>query len=111
MHDDIDDPVSVKDIRPLDTVDDAGNLMATRHRGDVHSKGFWHRYVHIWVVDLTKGSVMMQHRAPGKKPFGRMWNCCTGHISEADSSWKTASRLLQHELKLVYPETDLEFMF
>jgi len=96
----------------VDTLDDAGNLMSTtRHCGDVHSKGFWHRYVHVWVLDLSRGAVMMQHRAPTKVPFGSMWSCCTGHIGEAESSGAAASRALLEELKMTYLETQLEFMF
>lgn len=106
-----DEPFEKKAGQKLDTLTDDGGLMAARLRGDVHAKGYWHRYVHVWVLDVDVGNVMMQQRAPAKKIFGGMWSCCTGHIEAAASSSGTAALCLQEELKLAAAETDLEFLF
>jgi len=95
----------------VDTLDDAGNVMGRRQAGDVHVKGFWHRYVHVWVLDLENRAVMLQLRAPGKKPYGSMWSCCTGLVGEAEPAQCAAARALQEELKLSHPEEELVFLF
>jgi len=104
-------PIAKKDTQKLDTLDDAGNFMQVRLRGAVHEKGFWHRYVHIWILDLPSASVMMQHRAASKKIFGNMWNCCTGHVLEGEPSLLNAVKAIEEDFKIPYAETDFTFLF
>mmetsp|Transcript_139609 Transcript_139609/g.348160 ORF Transcript_139609/g.348160 Transcript_139609/m.348160 type:complete len:430 (+) Transcript_139609:147-1436(+) len=104
-------PKAKKDTQKLDTLDDSGNFMQTRLRGTVHQKGFWHRYVHIYILDLPNASVMMQHRAASKKIFGNMWNCCTGHVLEGEPSLLNAAKAIEEDFKISYAETDFAFLF
>jgi len=92
-------------------MDDAGNYQAVRLRGDAHKKGFWHRYVHVWVVDVPGERLMMQHRAATKKLFGDLWTCCTGHVSVGEPSLLHAQRAIESDFKRSYPERLFEFMF
>ena len=59
-----------KDHQVLDSLDAEGTCIGTRTRGEVTEKGFWHRYVHVWVLNLPDRAVLMQLRAPQKKRFG-----------------------------------------
>ncbi|CAE7947571.1 eml4 [Symbiodinium sp. KB8] len=53
-----------KDHQILDTLDAEGSCFGTRTRGAVTEKGLWHRYVHVWVLNLPDSAVLMQLRAP-----------------------------------------------
>lgn len=108
---DDDKPTAKKHTQKLDTLDDDGNFMQTRLRGTVHEKGFWHRHVHIWVLDMPNASVMMELRAASKQTFGGMWNCCTGHVLEGEPSLLNAQKAIEEDFKLSFPDDAFHFAF
>lgn len=53
-------------------------------RGDAHKNGCWHCSVHIWIVDTTSKSILLQKRSLNKDTFpGRVSG--TQHICLSQS--------------------------
>eukprot|EP00933_Yihiella_yeosuensis_P013262 TRINITY_DN12370_c1_g1_i1.p1 TRINITY_DN12370_c1_g1~~TRINITY_DN12370_c1_g1_i1.p1 ORF type:complete len:438 (+),score=68.23 TRINITY_DN12370_c1_g1_i1:60-1373(+) len=100
-----------KDDQILDTLDAEGTCIAHRSRGDVTEKGFWHRYVHVWVVLLSDSAVLMQKRSAAKKRFGGMWNCTSGFVMSGEPSLAAAKKHLKKETGMEVDEQSLEFAF
>eukprot|EP00441_Pelagodinium_beii_P046542 CAMPEP_0197622254 /NCGR_PEP_ID=MMETSP1338-20131121/2619_1 /TAXON_ID=43686 ORGANISM="Pelagodinium beii, Strain RCC1491" /NCGR_SAMPLE_ID=MMETSP1338 /ASSEMBLY_ACC=CAM_ASM_000754 /LENGTH=435 /DNA_ID=CAMNT_0043191953 /DNA_START=102 /DNA_END=1409 /DNA_ORIENTATION=- len=100
-----------KDHQILDTLDAEGNCIGTRTRGEVTDKGFWHRYVHVWVLNLPDSAVLMQLRAPEKKRFGGMWNCTSGFVMSGMPSLEACKKHLYSESGLKFEDHMYEFAF
>lgn len=80
-------------------------------RTEVHSKGLWHRTVHIWAFDEA-GNILFQQRSFQKENHpGLLDTSCAGHISAGDSSRESAVRELSEELGVHKSESDLEYLF
>jgi hypothetical protein len=59
------------------------NIFTTR--GQAHKNGCWHCSVHIWIVDTTSKSILLQKRSVNKDTFpGRV---STQHMSQADDCY------------------------
>ncbi|CAL1168832.1 unnamed protein product [Cladocopium goreaui] len=100
-----------KDHQVLDTLDAEGSCIFTRTRGAVTEKGLWHRYVHVWVLNLPDSAVLMQLRAPEKKRFGGMWNCTSGFVMSGMPSLEACKHHLDTESGLRYEDHMYEFVF
>ena len=85
----------------LDVLDENGNLTGEkRTRSEVHSKGLWHKAVHIWVVN-DNGELILQKRSHEKITNPDMWTTSTsGHLSAGDSSLVGAIGELNEEIGL-----------
>ncbi len=82
-----------------------------RGRTEVHSKGLWHRTVHIWAFDKND-RILFQLRAKVKENNpGLLDTSCAGHISAGDTSRNAAVRELREELGVCKSEKDLEYLF
>lgn len=80
-------------------------------RNEVHTKGLWHRTVHIWAFD-GKGRVLFQVRAKVKESNPNLLDTsCAGHISAGDDSRNAAVRELREELGIHKKPEDLEYLF
>ena len=80
-------------------------------RAEVHSRGLWHRTVHVWAFD-RQGRVLFQLRAKVKENNpGLLDTSCAGHISAGDTSQNAALRELREELGVVKGPEDLEYLF
>lgn len=78
--------------RPIST-----NSYATR--GYVHKNGIWHCTVHIWIVDPSSSTVLLQKRSMTKDTFpGRLDISSAGHVEAGTSLTKTAQLELAEEL-------------
>ncbi|CAE8701846.1 unnamed protein product [Polarella glacialis] len=82
--------VEKKDHQMLDALDAEGNCIYSRTRGEVREKGFWHRYVHVWILNLPDSCALMQKRSACKKRFGGMWNCTSGFVMQGEPSLMAA---------------------
>lgn len=82
-----------------------------RGRTEVHSKGLWHRTVHIWAFD-KEDRILFQLRACVKENNpGLLDTSCAGHISAGDTSRNAAVRELKEELGVTKSPEDLEYLF
>ncbi|CAE7247748.1 NUDT3 [Symbiodinium natans] len=100
-----------KDHQVLDTLDAEGSCFGTRTRGAVTEKGLWHRYVHVWVLNLPDSAVLMQLRAPEKKRFGGMWNCTSGFVMSGMPSLEACKKHLDAESGMKFEDHKYEFVF
>lgn len=100
-----------KDHEILDTLDTEGTCVFTRSRGAVAEKGLWHRYVHVWMLNLPDSSLLMQLRAPEKKRFAGMWSCTTGFVMSGLPSLEASKLHLDRECGLRYEDHMYEFVF
>ncbi len=96
----------------FDVLDENGNLTGEkRTRSEVHSKGLWHKAVHIWVVN-DKGELILQKRSHEKITNPDMWTTSTsGNLSVGDTPIAGAIRELNEEIGLQVSELDLEYLF
>lgn len=70
-------------------------------RKQVHSLGFWHRAVHIWLFDLDSRRVLVQQRANCKDSNAGLFDVsCAGHLCSGENSNAAALSELHEELGL-----------
>ncbi len=80
-------------------------------RNTVHSKGLWHRSVHVWIRN-SKGELLLQKRSANKQTFPGLWDIsAAGHVSAGDSSRNAAIREVSEELGISIEENALKFLF
>ena len=85
-------------------------------RAAVHKDGDWHRSVHIWLVDFSKGTIALQKRSPNKDTFPNRFDIsAAGHVEAGVlNSRETAVRELAEELgidDIQNPNEELKFAF
>lgn len=80
-------------------------------RTTAHSKGLWHRTVHIWIRN-SRGDVLLQQRSSKKETFpGLLDISAAGHITAGDTSITAAVREVREELGISINSNDLKFIF
>jgi isopentenyl-diphosphate Delta-isomerase len=80
-------------------------------RKEVHSKGLWHKAVHVWILN-DKNELLIQKRSAQKQSHSNMWDISiAGHIEAGDDSIVTAKREAKEELGLELDKTDLKYLF
>lgn len=96
----------------IDILNEFGEpLNYSASRTEVHSKGLWHRTVHIWVFDYN-GNVLFQKRSLKKENHpGLLDTSCAGHISAGDDSRNAGIRELSEELNVFKKREDLKYLF
>eukprot|EP00405_Crypthecodinium_cohnii_P016880 CAMPEP_0206458886 /NCGR_PEP_ID=MMETSP0324_2-20121206/23842_1 /ASSEMBLY_ACC=CAM_ASM_000836 /TAXON_ID=2866 /ORGANISM="Crypthecodinium cohnii, Strain Seligo" /LENGTH=415 /DNA_ID=CAMNT_0053930321 /DNA_START=29 /DNA_END=1276 /DNA_ORIENTATION=- len=95
----------------MDTLDDSLCLLKVRGQGTVYERAHWHRWVHVWVLDLTGASVLLVQRSQQAIPFRGLWTCCMGPVAEGEPSLLSAQKILARDLKLQYDDDRFEFLF
>ena len=82
-------------------------LGLTKTRAEVHQQGYWHRTVHLYLVN-SKGEFLVHLRSPYKDQAP---NCLDtrfgGHVTVGNDYLQTATKELQEEIGLVVQTTDL----
>ena len=80
-------------------------------RNEAHSKGLWHKTVHVWLQNRT-GEILLQKRAATKESHPGLWDIsCAGHVGAGDSSSETAVRELREELGISIAANVLQNVF
>lgn len=80
-------------------------------RTEVHSKGLWHRTVHIWAFDKN-GNILFQLRSKQKENNPNLLDTsCAGHITAGDDSRTAGLRELSEELGIHKKAEDLTYLF
>ena len=53
----------------LDILDENGNKTGeSRPRSEVHSKGYWHKGIHVWIINSNK-ELLVQRRSANKDVY------------------------------------------
>ena len=80
-------------------------------RSIAHSKGLWHRTVHVWMRNRG-GELLLQRRSLNKETFPGLWDIsAAGHICAGDSSKEAAVREMQEEVGVSCDSEALRFLF
>ena len=80
-------------------------------RTAAHSKGLWHRTVHIWIRN-SLGDLLLQQRSLKKETFSGLLDIsAAGHITAGDSSIIAAVREVREELGISINSNDLKLLF
>lgn len=78
-------------------------------RGHVHENGLWHCSVHIWIVDPSTSSILLQKRSMTKDTFPGRWDISSaGHVEAGKSLPETARLELAEELGMEIPSSQFE---
>lgn len=96
----------------IDILDENGNQLGlVKTREEVHSKGFWHKVVHIWIIN-SEGKLLLQKRSAEKKTNPNMWTTSvSGHLSAGDNSIDGAVREIDEEIGLKANKDELKYLF
>lgn len=95
----------------FDVLDEEGNFTGTtKSKSEVHTKGYWHRTVHIWIIN-ENNEILLQRRSNTKKRNPNILTIsCEGHVSAGESSIQGAIRELSEELGLKIKSDELIFI-
>ena len=70
-------------------------------RTEVHTKGLWHRTVHVWFVN-ARGEILLQKRSDTKESHpGEYDISAAGHIDAGETSVEAALREVKEELGVI----------
>ncbi|MDE2031034.1 MAG: NUDIX domain-containing protein [Patescibacteria group bacterium] len=85
----------------LDMCDEEGNLTGIKiSKNEAHEKGFWHRSVHIWIIN-SKNELLIQKRSPLMDSDPNKWDISVaGHVSTGEDNITAALREASEELGL-----------
>lgn len=97
----------------FDVLDATGSPTgSTCARSEVHSRGLYHRAVHIWLLCPSSREVLLQRRAAHKDSWPGLWDVSSaGHVSAGGVSLASAQRELSEELGVCVLPSRLEFVF
>jgi isopentenyldiphosphate isomerase len=93
----------------LDIYDETGNLIGKAPRTEVHSKGYWHRTFHCWVINRRNNNIVIlfQKRQATKDTYPNLYDISSaGHLS-AGEHIKHGVRELEEELGIKAELKDL----
>lgn len=80
-------------------------------REEVHRKGFWHRTVHIWVLN-QHGELLIQRRSATKDAHPGLWDIsAAGHIGADEQDMHAALREVAEEVGIEAQPEELEYLF
>jgi len=89
--------------------DSSGNPLQEKHpRDKVHARGFWHRTVHVWLIN-SAGEILLQQRGSHKDSNPGLWDIsAAGHIDPGETSLQAALRETREELGVEPPAEALK---
>lgn len=96
----------------IDILTEKGDFSGkTASRKTIHRIGYWHKTVHVWIVNEFN-KILLQKRSPEKETNPGLWDiACAGHISAGESSITSAIRELEEELGIITFKNNLDFLF
>eukprot|EP01012_Entosiphon_sulcatum_P005169 TRINITY_DN12232_c0_g1_i1.p1 TRINITY_DN12232_c0_g1~~TRINITY_DN12232_c0_g1_i1.p1 ORF type:complete len:212 (-),score=21.63 TRINITY_DN12232_c0_g1_i1:14-649(-) len=81
-------------------------------RGEVHTKGYWHRSVHVWFYDPASQKLLLQQRSKHKDTNPGLWDVsAAGHITGSDPVDETVCREVGEELGVERRFSAFKFLF
>lgn len=84
----------------MDIVDESNKVKGTASRKEIHSRGLWHRGVHVLVFN-DKGEMLLQKRAPDKDKYPNCYDISLSeHLKAGEDFLNAALRGLKEELDI-----------
>lgn len=97
----------IDDQELLFVVNENNQVLEPKPRAEAHSKGYWHRTSHIWVIN-SKNQILCQKRSMLKDSFPGFWESFFGgHVEAGQEYVDTAVSELNEELGIRTAENDL----
>lgn len=84
----------------VDVLNGEGQLIMKRPRSDVHSLGFWHRGVNVWVLCTSTWRILVGQRSICKDMHPCQWTCVCGRVASGELSRTAALERLKVELSI-----------
>lgn len=96
----------------LDILDEKGKKTGEKKlREEVHSKGYWHKGVHIWIIN-DKGELLVQRRSKNKDVYpNKLYISVAGHPVSGENELESIKREFLEEIGVSLDLDKLEYLF
>lgn len=96
----------------LDILDRNGNKTGeVKPRKEVHSKGYLHKGVHIWMIN-SKGELLVQRRSANKDVYpNKLYVSVAGHPVSGEDEMEGIQREILEEIGVEMDPSNLEYLF
>ena len=96
----------------LDILDKNGNKTGEKMpRKEVHSKGYWHKGVHIWIIN-SKKELLVQRRSANKDVYpNKLYISVAGHPVSGEEEIESIKREFEEEIGVELDTNKLEYLF
>ena len=96
----------------LDILDEKGNKTGeVAPRKEVHSKGLWHKGVHIWIIN-SKRELLVQRRSKNKDVYpNKLYISVAGHPVSGEDEIESIKREFEEEIGVELDTKKLEYLF
>ena len=80
-------------------------------RKEVHSKGYWHKGVHIWIIN-SKRELLVQRRSKNKDVYpNKLYISVAGHPVSGEDEIESIKREFEEEIGIKLDTKKLEYLF
>lgn len=96
----------------LDILDEEGNKTGEiKPRKEVHSNGYWHKGVHIWIIN-SKKELLVQRRSENKDVYpNKLYISVAGHPVSGEEEIESIKREFVEEIGVELDTSKLEYLF
>lgn len=96
----------------LDILDEHGKKTGEiKPRKEVHTKGYWHKGVHIWIIN-SKGELLVQRRSANKDVYpNKLYISVAGHPVSGEDEIESIKRECLEEIGIILDENKLQYLF
>ena len=96
----------------LDVLDENGNTTGEKKtRKEIHSKGCWHKGVHIWIIN-SKKELLVQRRSANKDVYpNKLYISVAGHPVSGEEEIDSIKREFEEEIGVKLDTNKLEYLF
>ena len=96
----------------LDVLDKQGNKTGeVKPRKEVHSKGYWHKGLHIWIINSNK-ELLVQRRSANKDVYpNKLYVSVAGHPISGEEEIESIKREFKEEIGVELNTNKLEYLF
>ena len=96
----------------LDVLDENGNKTGEKKpRKEIHSKGYWHKGVHIWIIN-SKKELLVQRRSTNKDVYpNKLYISVAGHPVSGEAEIDSIKREFEEEIGVKLDINKLEYLF
>lgn len=96
----------------IDVLDENGvKTGEKKSRKEVHSKGYWHKGVHIWIINSNK-ELLVQRRSSNKDVYpNKLYISVAGHPVSGENELESIKREFLEEIGIELDTSKLEYLF
>lgn len=96
----------------LDVLDKNGNKIGEKKtRKEIHSKGYWHKGVHVWIINSNK-ELLVQRRSENKDVYpNKLYVSVAGHPVSGEDEIDAIKREFKEEIGIELDTRILKYLF